>query len=202
MRLAAKAIALKVGSRELFDDLTFSVESGHSLAIVGPSGVGKSSLLSAIAGYSPLSKGSIEFEGLRGPPSIQWLMQSTPLLTNRSALDNVTITARLRGVDEQGATAQAIQVMESLGLRDRVYERVFGLSGGERQRVAIARTILARANIVLADEPTASLDPNSRDGVSRALRSIAESGAVVVVATHDVAVAGSCDQTINLVGGR
>jgi ABC-type lipoprotein export system ATPase subunit len=92
--------------------------------------------------------------------------------------------------------------MESLGLRDRVYERVFGLSGGERQRVAIARTILARANIVLADEPTASLDPNSRDGVSRALRSIAESGAVVVVATHDVAVAGSCDQTINLVGGR
>jgi putative hydroxymethylpyrimidine transport system ATP-binding protein len=121
MRLAAKAIALKVGSRELFDDLTFSVESGHSLAIVGPSGVGKSSLLSAIAGYSPLSKGSIEFEGLRGPPSIQWLMQSTPLLTNRSALDNVTITARLGdvpcgGVVSRGFERRIVDVISHRGM--------------------------------------------------------------------------------------
>jgi ABC-type lipoprotein export system ATPase subunit len=199
MQLSARSVALSVGLRQLFAHLTFSVTSGHTLALVGPSGVGKSTLLSAIAGYTTVDEGELAFSGTdTHTVDVQWLMQSTPLLTRRSALDNVTLSRDIRRGRDGATTAKALEIMNRLGIDSLSHVPVFRLSGGERQRVAVARTILAEAPVVLADEPTASLDAKSRDDVASALNMLARSGAIVVVATHDLVVASACDIQINL----
>lgn len=199
MRLVADAIGMTAGSRTLFSGLSMRIVSGEVAALMGPSGVGKSTLLAGIAGLAPLSSGSIRWEGSpESGPQTHWMFQSSPLLTRRTALDNVTLALELRGNERTMAASTARSLLHDLGLAAAATQPVHRLSGGERQRVAVARALAARPDVLLADEPTASLDAGTRAAVTHALVTAAREGAVVIVATHDRWVAERCDRIIEL----
>ncbi|WP_158268742.1 ABC transporter ATP-binding protein [Salinibacterium hongtaonis] len=177
-------------------NLTFTVEAGQSLAIVGPSGSGKSTLLSIIAGFTDPSSGELRFDGSRG--HIEWAPQASPLLSRRTALDNVMLPTLIRGADPGAARMHASKTLDDLGLGAFAHTPVYRLSGGERQRVGVARAVVSRPRMLLADEPTASLDPYSRTAVIQTLRRCTQEGTAVIIATHDPIVAEQCDTRLDL----
>jgi ABC-type lipoprotein export system ATPase subunit len=198
MRLSVRGLAMSAGGRRLFGGLAFDVAGTQMVAVTGPSGAGKSTLLAGIAGLLPVDAGEVRFHDGSRAPSIHWVFQAASLLGRRSAADNVALLAELRGVPRDTALADARRLLGELGLGGRADERAFRLSGGEKQRVAVACALASRAEVVLADEPTASLDPASRSGVVTALRRTADAGAAVVVATHDPWVADRCTHVVDL----
>ncbi len=198
LRLRLDDVELRVGERVLFRAISADVRAGESLAIVGPSGVGKSTLLAAIAGLIPPSHGTIRLARRRTEAPVDWIVQSTPLLLRRSAVDNVALAAEIAGRSRDDAEIRGLQALASVGLAERGTVPCYRLSGGEKQRVAVARALVADSDVVLADEPTASLDPVSRDHVSAALQRVCARGAIVVIATHDADVAASCLHRLEL----
>jgi ABC-type lipoprotein export system ATPase subunit len=198
MQLVVDTVGMKFGSRTLFENLAFHVGSGDTLALMGPSGVGKSTLLSLLAGVAKATTGTIRLEGSTRPPSISWMFQNSPLLYRRSAIDNVAVVLELAGASRQLALDEASHLLGEVGLASVSSTVAHRLSGGERQRVAVARAIAARADLVLADEPTASLDGGSRESVVHALLRASRAGAALVVATHDPWVAERCDRVVHL----
>ena len=200
MRIVASDLTVSYGNRAIFTELNFTVEARSMVALMGPSGVGKSSLLAAIAGRLTPSSGEVRIED-GDDPVVDWLVQSTPLLTRRSALDNAVLGALAAGVPYSEAEERARSALERLALSHRQDARVSTLSGGERQRVAIARTLAADTSLILADEPTASLDASARRAVCEALVKVKERGGTVIVATHDPIVADFCDDVIRLDAG-
>lgn len=200
MHLTVSEITHAFGARQLFQHLSLRVSSGEMLALMGPSGAGKSTLLSMIAGVAQPNMGSITFDSTHDP-RIVWIVQSTPLLPRRTALDNVRLGPLSEGLSREEADARALAAMRHLGVEHTETTRVFRLSGGERQRLAVARAVASSADVILADEPTASLDPATRSEVITALRVATDVGVMVIVSTHDMAVARLCDRTVNLADG-
>lgn len=191
---------MRFGRRLVLTGLTAAFPAGRVSALMGPSGTGKSTLLAIVAGHLAPTAGRVQVTDGAGAPTtdVEWLVQSTPTLARRTAWDNAALGALARGLDRPAARAEAARVLEQLALSPVREVRTFRLSGGERQRVAVARSIVRRTPVLLADEPTASLDPTSRSAVCDALRAAADAGATVVVATHDPVVAGRCDQVLLL----
>jgi ABC-type lipoprotein export system ATPase subunit len=192
-------VTMSAGGRVLFRDLRATVVSGESLALMGPSGSGKSTLIGGIAGLIPIDAGEILRENESAGSVTHWIFQSAPLLLRRTAVENVALVAEIRGVPRDLAKDRAYVALEELGLGRHSDIPAFKLSGGEKQRVAVAGALVSEASVVLADEPTSSLDPESRDYVIAALQRMAAAGAVVVVATHDWKVSESCTYTVALV---
>lgn len=201
MRLVAQSVGMAVGARTLFSGLTVRVDSGVTTALMGPSGAGKSTLLGGLAGAIPFTTGTVTVEAAEAPVRVSWMFQNGPLLYRRSAIDNVAVAFELRGVSRALALENAASALADLGLSDAALTKAHRLSGGERQRVAVARAIAARSDLLLADEPTASLDSVSRELVMEALLSAARDGAAVVIATHDSWVAARCDHLVELQAG-
>jgi ABC-type lipoprotein export system ATPase subunit len=162
---------------------------------VAPSGAGKTTLLAAIAGFHSETTGEIAIDS---GAHVEWLIQSSPLLNRRSGIDNAMTAAAIRFGPSRGLMDQARTMLLDLGLTDEAHRVAYKLSGGERQRVALARALLARPDLLLADEPTASLDPSARDAVIGAITKSCAAGCAAIVATHDPLVAASCDQAIVL----
>jgi ABC-type lipoprotein export system ATPase subunit len=181
------------GERVLFRDLSWTARAGTVVALMGPSGIGKSTLLALLAGHLTPASGQIH---LGGTP--EWIMQSAPLLERRSAIDNAAVGLLVQGIPFSEATKRARSALESFGLADVAGVRAARLSGGERQRVAVARAVMRGAAVILADEPTASLDPAARESICDSLLRAANEGASVVIATHDPAVSSRCDQVVRL----
>ncbi|GAA1230138.1 ABC-type lipoprotein export system ATPase subunit [Microbacterium phyllosphaerae] len=200
MHLTVSEITHAFGARQLFENLSLRVSSGEMMALMGPSGAGKSTLLSMIAGVAEPDAGSITFDSPHNP-RIVWIVQSTPLLPRRTALENVRLGPLSEGLTLQEADSRALAAMQHLGVRHTATTKVFRLSGGERQRLAVARAVASSADVILADEPTASLDPATRSEVITALRVAANVGVMVIVSTHDMAVARLCDRVSNLADG-
>ncbi|MCC6376383.1 MAG: ATP-binding cassette domain-containing protein [Microbacteriaceae bacterium] len=198
MQLVLDHVSMTVGDRVLFQNVNARVASGESLSIVGPSGVGKSTLLGGIAGIIPLTKGEIRREGEGDQVLTHWIFQTTSLLMRRTVIDNVTLPALANGVPKEMAFSKSQDILEQLRLADKMMVPAYRLSGGEKQRLAVARSIVSEAGLILADEPTASLDPASRDLVVTALGHAKDVGAAVIVATHDKKVAESCDRLLDL----
>ena len=189
---------MSAGGRTLFRNLTLQIKQGEVLACVGPSGAGKSTLLAGIAGLLPTDAGTIHFSDFDGKPELHWLFQSAPLLMPRTAIDNVAIAAEIKGITRPEALRDAEALLAELGLGGRATQPAYRLSGGEKQRVAVARAYVSRPDVILADEPTASLDPLSRSLVVAMLGRAADAGAAVVMATHDPWVASRCTRTLAL----
>lgn len=182
--------------------------SGSLSALVGPSGAGKSTLLDLLGGIRVPDRGTVRLDTGATPAlelnreqhqlSCAWVLQSNLLLKGRTVLENVATTMRFQGHDRRTSTMRAARVLIRLGLGRRLHHVPSELSGGEQQRVTIARSLLSVTPVLLADEPTGNLDSANTRRVVEALRTAADSGKIVVVATHDAAVYRVCDDVLDL----
>lgn len=213
--LAFERVSWRQVGRLILDDVTFTLEAGSSLALVGPSGSGKSSLIGIALGLIEPSSGEVRvggelMTGLRPRAraelrrrSVTAVFQSGELIDEVTGLENVLIGGLLAGMSRTDAHAKATSVAAELGLAGVIDQPAWTLSGGERQRVAVARALIPGPACLLADEPTASLDANSRAAVATSMLDAAKSCKIaLLVATHDDALAGMCDARMVLTGGR
>ncbi|RLP75068.1 ATP-binding cassette domain-containing protein [Mycetocola tolaasinivorans] len=201
MPVVATDISVAFGERRVLNGMSATFEEGTITALRAPSGFGKSTLLAIIAGHQKPDAGTVTITSADGgddTPGISWIDQASPVFPHRTATDNVAMGALSRGATREESLTIAAHNLTRLGLddvRDRAGKR---LSGGERQRVAVARSMAAETPVILADEPTASLDAASRGLVIDALRAAADAGAIVIIATHDDTVAESADRIIRM----
>ena len=197
----------------ILDDISFTVEAGDTVAIVGASGSGKSTLLGLLAGLDRPSSGRIIASGedlfaLDEDARAQWrarhvgfVFQSFQLLPQMTALENVMLPLELAGASDAQARAQ--EGLARVGLGDRLNHYPRTLSGGEQQRVALARAFGSRPALLFADEPTGSLDHATGERIIELLFQMnRESGATLVLVTHDPALAGRCARRLTLRSGR
>jgi ABC-type lipoprotein export system ATPase subunit len=193
--------------------IDLEIAAGESFAIMGPSGSGKSTLLAILGLLSRPTGGSLEVLGMLAPSSerrrtairqtqMAWIFQRPALLRGRSALDNVALPLLLHGWSRPRAEAAAREALEAVGLGHRTLVGARNLSGGEMHRVEVARVIAQGGDLVLCDEPTASLDRENADAVMGLLVENRSPGTAVVVATHDPKVAARCDAQAFLTSGR
>jgi putative ABC transport system ATP-binding protein len=183
---------------------------GELVVLLGPSGCGKTTLLSSLAGLLTPTSGSIRLgdREVVGLPTrevadyrrrqVGVVFQAFNLLPSLSALGNVMVPMTLAGVRRREARRRAEELLDRVGLADRMHHRPQEMSGGQQQRVAIARALVHDPPLVLADEPTAHLDYVQVEGVLRLLRELAAPGRIVVVATHDDRVSNLADQVVDL----
>lgn len=209
-RIRASALAKAFGSRVLWRGLNFSVNAGEMVAVTGPSGSGKSTLLNCIGLLQPVtagsvSVGSVELTALRGGSArrfrrdhLGYLFQNYALVDNATISENLRIAVDARPRRHRPSAAELEHTLDRVGLGGRGKEPVYQLSGGEQQRLALARVMVRRPRVVLADEPTGALDHANADMVIAALRSFAEAGAAVLVATHSDHVVSMCDRELVL----
>lgn len=210
-----KLVSAADGDLVILHDLSFQIERGESVAIVGASGSGKSTLLSLLAGLDLPSTGQIELMGrnlnqldedgrarLRGQ-FVGFVFQSFQLLPHLTALENVMLPLEMAGVDQAEARRAAHQWLEKVGLELRTNHFPKTLSGGEQQRVALARAFVNKPAILFADEPTGSLDEVSGNKVIELLFELnRENSSTLVLVTHDPALAARCKRQLSLQGGR
>jgi putative ABC transport system ATP-binding protein len=201
------------GPVEILRGIDFTVASGTSVAILGPSGSGKSSLMAILAGLEQASSGRVHVAGAdfsrmsedelararRGRIGI--VLQAFHLLPTMTALENVAVPLELAGHDD--AFARAADELGRVGLGHRLDHYPAQLSGGEQQRVAIARAMAPGPQLLFADEPTGNLDARTGDAIIKLiLDRQAETGATMILITHDEALAACCDRVVHMLDGR
>jgi len=196
---------------EILDLIDLELFPATSIAITGKSGSGKSTLLQISAGLLSSEKGEVFFDGKKlntlndaqlsriRSNSMGFIFQSSLLLDDFTALENVTVPAMIMGVGEREARAKALHLLESVGLSDRLDHKSDQLSGGERQRVAIARALVNEPLVLFADEPTGSLDERNASLIEDMLfRLVAEKQVALMLITHNTAFASRCDTVYRL----
>jgi len=201
-------------SHTLVNGIDLAVARGEFLAITGPSGSGKSSLLYLLGLLDAPSDGEVIICGQKTSNLSEseradvrltrcgFVFQFHFLLPEFTALDNVLLPMRAAGkIAEKEMRERGLELLDSLGLKDHANKRPNQLSGGQRQRVAIARALSNRPEIIVADEPTGALDTASTEQVFGILRDIADSGRTVIVVTHDPALAARADRRVHIVDG-
>ncbi len=177
-------------------NITFSVEKGEMVFITGPSGSGKTTLLKLIylaerADSGTISVAGFEVDRLResSVPALRRhigiVFQDFRLLDNKNVFENVAIALRIRGIGEKEVKARAFEALKTVNLRHKSDNFPKRLSGGEQQRVVIARAIVAEPTVLLADEPTGNLDPETAEGVMQTFKDINAKGTTVLIATHN-----------------
>lgn len=208
-----KRVSDATGELTILNDIHFTVQAGATLAIVGASGSGKSTLLGLLAGLDTPSAGSVMIDGADiyaldedGRAQIRkeklgFVFQSFQLVAHMNALENVMLPLELRGDREARPKAEAM--LERVGLSARLRHYPKYLSGGEQQRVALARAFVTEPPLLLADEPTGSLDAATGEAVIKLMFELnQERGSTLVLVTHDPSIAARCARTITIAAGR
>ncbi len=194
---------------QILREVNFDIQPGEMVAIVGPSGSGKSTLLNVLGGLEDRDSGEVLLHGKPlpkvGSKASRMLLRGEIgyLFQNFALIDSDTVDSNLRLAQRFAAhpgRPQRDEVLQEVGLAKFGGRRVYELSGGEQQRVAIARLLLKPCSLILADEPTGSLDATNRDVIMDALRSMVSRGKAVLVVTHDDVIASRCDRKIILDG--
>lgn len=208
-----KTVTDSTGALEILRDIHFSLQPRQTVAIVGASGSGKSTLLSMLAGLDTPTQGTVRLQGqdifaldedaraaLRGQ-KMGFVFQSFQLLPNLTALENVMLPLELAGA--RSARQQASEMLQRVGLGQRLGHYPKLLSGGEQQRVALARAFVVQPAVLLADEPTGSLDFATGAAVMALMLSLnRERGTTLVLVTHDREIAAQCERTLTIEAGR
>ena len=216
--LEARGLAKQYGTKDdpiaALRGVDFSLERGEFVAIMGPSGCGKSTLLHLLGGLDRPSAGELWFDGKRVDglnetawavlrrKNIGYVFQFFNLVANLSAADNVELPASVAGLSASEAKRRRIALLQRLEIADRAHLVPSRLSGGERQRVAIARALINEPAVLLADEPTGSLDSAASQEVLGLIRSLHAAGQATVLVTHDARVASAADRVVRMRDGE
>ena len=212
VRTLGKRVPLPSGELTILQGVGFDIGHGDTVAIVGASGSGKSTLLSLLAGLDSPSDGSVVLDGealstldedgrarVRGE-KVGFVFQSFQLLPSLTALENVMLPLELRG--DADVETPAKQILEKVGLAERLNHYPRQLSGGEQQRVALARAFVTRPSLLFADEPTGNLDTHTGQAIIELLFALnAEAGTTLVLVTHDEHLAERCGRILRLDSG-
>ena len=205
-----KKVGKKFGDKVVFTDLSYTINDGKMIAIVGPSGCGKSTLLNILGLLDTDYSGEVLYDGqLLSKASekkrdeyirnnINYLFQNYALIETDTVEENLMLALEYEKLTKNEKTKKINNSLELVGLKDFNKKEVFTLSGGEQQRVALARIILKRGNIVLADEPTGNLDRNNSNKVMEILKALQKQGRTIIIVTHDESLAAQCDDIIRL----
>jgi ABC-type lipoprotein export system ATPase subunit len=219
---AAQRIAIRVedlwksyddGAITVLKGIDFEAQRGEAVALCGPSGCGKSTLLHLVGGLDEPDGGRIVVNGVemnRRRDMVQFLrheagfvFQLHNLIPDLTLEENCLLPAQAAGVDRRAARERLMQLAERTGMQDRLGHRIQKLSGGERQRTALCRALMNRPRVLLADEPTGSLDERTTAVVFDLLLDLARSeGVTLLMATHDLALARACDRMVTMHDGR
>jgi putative ABC transport system ATP-binding protein len=208
-----KSVTDSTGTLDILRDIDFALKACETVAIVGASGSGKSTLLSIIAGLDTPTRGTVRLAGqdlfavsedaraaLRAQ-KVGFVFQSFQLLPNLTALENVMLPLEL--ADRRDARKAANEMLARVGLSERLGHYPKVLSGGEQQRVALARAFVVKPALLLADEPTGSLDFATGEKVMELMFELnREQGTTLLLVTHDDAIARRCDRQITIEAGR
>jgi ABC-type lipoprotein export system ATPase subunit len=203
--LSADGVGYVRAGRTILDAVSVTATAGEALAVVGPSGSGKSSLLALLAGLEAPDSGTIRRQPPSPPARDGLILQGYGLVSVLTAAENVEAPLQAGVLGRLGRAeirARSAAALDAVGLGEVADHLVEELSGGQQQRVAIARALAVDPPIVLADEPTAELDHESKQHVVELLLDVAARGGVVVIATHDEEIAERCARQVRLVDGR
>ncbi|MGQ0734098.1 MAG: ABC transporter ATP-binding protein [Acidobacteriota bacterium] len=214
-QLLNKSYTVGAGRVHVLRDLDLSVARGEMVAIVGASGVGKSTLLHLLGGLDRPDSGAVwvgETELTHQDDArlvsfrnqvVGFVFQFHHLLPEFSALENAEMPLRIARVQARESRPRASDLLSRVGLKQRLAHRPGMLSGGEQQRVAVARALVMRPSLLLADEPTGDLDEQTADALHALLREMhAEFGLTAIIATHNTRLARQCDRVLRLEGGQ
>ncbi len=211
--LAIEGLCVRYDSRDVLRALSLEVTRGEIVALMGPSGVGKTTALRAVAALQPFDAGRIVVDGFELKPGpvppesrleplrrrVGFAFQSHALFEHLTARDNVTLALRhVWGKTRDESDAIATKLLEALDVGGRARAKPNQLSGGEAQRVAIARALAPDPTLLLMDEPTAALDPARRTALATSLRRLCDQGRSLLVATHDADFASHADRVFTL----
>lgn len=212
MELAVQALGLTFGKVHALEDVTLAVPAGSRLVLSGPAGGGKTSLLKCLAGLVPPTAGAVTWDGREvaslskderraAQVAFGMVFQTDALFDSMTVLENVLLPLRKRGVGEAEAKERALEALDRVGLRDAALKRPEVLSGGMKKRAGVARAIVARPVVLLADDPFAGLDPVTEGSIASLLLEVSE-GRTLIVALPDPVASLSIERRVRLVGGR
>ncbi|MFI6699237.1 ABC transporter ATP-binding protein [Streptomyces sp. NPDC050509] len=203
------------GEAKALDGMSLEIRAGDAVAVMGPSGCGKSTLLNMVAGLDRPTSGTVEVNGqdlgelnetglaLFRRRHIGMIFQFFNLIDDLPALDNVALAAQLTGTPARQARLRALELLDELGVADRRNNYPATLSGGERQRVSVARALMNRPALLLADEPTGALDSRSGEQVMDLLIDLNQIGQTLLIVTHDPHLATRCaSRLVEVADGR
>lgn len=213
--IKAQNIRKSFGSLEVLKGISLEVAKGEVVAIVGASGAGKTTLLQILGTLSSADSGTLEIDGTQvttlGDKALSqfrnehigFVFQFHHLLPEFSALENVCIPAFIAHRDRKEVEARARELLEMMGLSERLHHKPAQLSGGEQQRVAIARALINNPSVLLADEPSGNLDTRNRDEIHRLFFELRDKlGQTVIIVTHDEGLASMTDRKITMSDGE
>ncbi|WP_300969574.1 ABC transporter ATP-binding protein [Porphyromonas vaginalis] len=209
------SICKSFGSLQILKEITLSIHQGEITSIVGPSGAGKTTLLQIIGTLLKPDKGELSIGGVNPfalsaqkqahfrNKQIGFVFQFHQLLPEFTAAENVAIPAMIAGMSKRQALSEAEQLLTQLGLADRLKHRPTQLSGGEKQRTAVARALINRPTLILADEPSGSLDTQRKEELIELFFELRDQlGQTFLIVTHDEDFAQRADRTLSLQDGR
>jgi putative ABC transport system ATP-binding protein len=202
--LQAQGLSYRAAGRLIFAGVDLAVEAGQSVAVTGPSGSGKTSLLAILAGLTPPTHGTVLIDGepltgFAGPArGVAVVLQGYGLVSLLTAAENVEVALRAAGRPARTARSTARAALDELGLLAHADQLTHELSGGQQQRTAVARAIALQPRLLIADEPTAELDPAARALALARMFALIDAGGALVLATHDPEVADRCDEVLDL----
>ena len=212
--ITVRDIHKSFGSLEVLRGVSFDIERGSVVSIVGASGAGKTTLLQIMGTLSRADKGEVLIDGVATEKlndndlsvfrnrRIGFVFQAHNLLPEFTALENVCLPGFIAGRDREEIEAQAVELLRGLDLSERALHKPAQMSGGEQQRVAVARALINQPAVLLADEPSGNLDTHNRRELHRLFFDLRErTGQTVVIVTHDEELASSTDRTLRLVDG-
>ena len=210
-----RGINKSYGNLRVLDDVSLSIGSNEIITIVGPSGAGKTTLLQIAGTLDRPDSGAVLYDGENiarfndrrlsafRNRNIGFIFQFHQLLPEFTALENVALPAMIAGESSRKAQKRAAELLDMLGLGDRLRHKPTQLSGGERQRAAIARALVNSPGVIFADEPTGSLDSRNRDEIRSAIADLRKTlGQTFVIVTHDLSMSSIADRTVRMADGR